>query len=111
MQVKQHVLRKKLKKDSHIHWYPGHIAKAERQLKEKLNLCDVVIEVLDARIPFSSIYTNIETLLGGKPRLVLLNKADLVDRNELKVTFDRIPQREELDADFKEQLVIEYYSK
>jgi len=90
VQVKQHVLRKKLKKDSHIHWYPGHIAKAERQLKEKLNLCDVVIEVLDARIPFSSIYNNIETLLGGKPRLVLLNKADLVDKNELKLFVEKI---------------------
>ena len=68
----------------HIHWYPGHIAKAERQLKEKLNLVDVVIEVRDARIPLSSGYTNIEKLLGEKPRLLLLNKADLVDKDELK---------------------------
>ena len=68
----------------HIHWYPGHIAKAERQLKEKLNLVDVVIEVRDARIPLSSSYTNIEKLLGDKPRLLLLNKADLVDKEELK---------------------------
>ena len=69
----------------HIHWYPGHIAKAERQLKEKLNLVDVVIEVRDARIPLSSSYTNIEKLLGEKPRLLLLNKADLVEREELKL--------------------------
>lgn len=68
----------------HIHWYPGHIAKAERQLKEKLNLVDVVIEVRDARIPLSSSYTNIKKLLGDKPRLLLLNKADLVDKDELK---------------------------
>lgn len=68
----------------HIHWYPGHIAKAERQLKDKLNLVDVVIEVRDARIPLSSSYTNIEKLLGEKPRLLLLNKADLVDKDELK---------------------------
>lgn len=68
----------------HIHWYPGHIAKAERQLKEKLNLVDVVIEVRDARIPLSSSYANIKKLLGEKPRLLLLNKADLVDRAELK---------------------------
>ena len=68
----------------HIHWYPGHIAKAERQLKEKLNLVDGVIEVRDARIPLSSSYTNIEKLLGDKPRLLLLNKADLVDKEELK---------------------------
>ena len=71
-------------KDLHIHWYPGHIAKAERQLKEKLNLVDVVIEVRDARLPLSSSYTNIKKLLGEKPRLLLLNKADLVDKEELK---------------------------
>jgi len=68
----------------HIHWYPGHIAKAERQLKEKLNLVDVIIEVRDSRLPLSSSYANIEKLLGNKPRLLLLNKADLTDRNELK---------------------------
>lgn len=79
-----------MKKDSHIHWYPGHIAKAERQLKERLNLCDVVIEVLDARIPFSSMYNNIQSLLGGKPRLILLNKADLTDKQELKLFIEKI---------------------
>lgn len=68
----------------HIHWYPGHIAKAERQLKEKLSLVDVIIEVRDARLPLSSSYANIEKLLGNKPRLLLLNKADLTDKNELK---------------------------
>ena len=73
-----------MSKDLHIHWYPGHIAKAERQLKEKLNLVDVVIEVRDARIPLTSSYTNIKKLLGEKPRLLLLNKADLVDNDELK---------------------------
>ena len=69
---------------NHIHWYPGHIAKAERKLKEQINLVDVVIEVLDARIPLSSCYNNIETLLGEKPRLILLNKADLTNEAELK---------------------------
>ena len=74
-----------MKKDKlHIHWYPGHIAKAERQLKEKLSLVDVVIEVRDARIPLSSSYTDIKKLLGDKPRLLLLNKADLVESAELK---------------------------
>ena len=74
-----------MKKDKlHIHWYPGHIAKAERALKEKLNLVDVVIEVLDARLPISSSYDNIKKLLGDKPRLLLLNKSDLVSPEELK---------------------------
>lgn len=84
-----------MKKNSHIHWYPGHIAKAERQLKEKLNLCDVVIEVLDARIPFSSMYNNIQSLLGGKPRLILLNKADLTDKQELKLFIEQIKEMSE----------------
>ncbi len=74
-----------MKKDKlHIHWYPGHIAKAERKLKEQLTLVDAVIEVLDARLPLSSSYDNITGLLGEKPRLLLLNKADLTDKNELK---------------------------
>lgn len=74
-----------MKKDkTHIHWYPGHIAKAERKLKEQLSLVDAVIEVMDARLPLSSSYENITRLLGQKPRLILLNKSDLVDKNELK---------------------------
>ncbi len=68
----------------HIHWYPGHIAKAERKLKEQISLVDVVIEVLDSRIPLSSCYGNIKSLLGEKPRLILLNKADLTEEQEIK---------------------------
>jgi len=68
----------------HIHWYPGHIAKAERKLKEQLSLVDAVIEVLDARLPLSSSYENITRLLGEKPRLILLNKSDLTEAGEIK---------------------------
>ena len=74
-----------MKKDKlHIHWYPGHIAKAEKKLKEQLSLVDAVIEVIDARLPLSSSYDNITGLLGDKPRLLLLNKADLVNSAELE---------------------------
>jgi len=66
----------------HIHWYPGHIAKAEKKLKEQINIVDVVIEVLDARIPVSSTYPDIEKLLRDKPRLILLNKSDLADAEQ-----------------------------
>ncbi len=69
---------------SHIHWYPGHIAKAEKKLKELINLVDVVIEILDARIPESSSYPGIEKLIGSKPRLILLNKSDLADSEQTK---------------------------
>lgn len=64
---------------AHIQWYPGHIAKAERKLKEQLNLVDVILEVLDARIPLSSIYTDITKIIGNKKRLIIMNKADLAD--------------------------------
>ena len=74
-----------MKKDkTHIHWYPGHIAKAERKLKEQLSLVDAVIEVIDARLPISSRYDNISGLLNQKPRFLLINKSDLVDKNELE---------------------------
>ena len=83
-----------MKKDkTHIHWYPGHIAKAERALKEKLNLVDVVIEVLDARIPISSSYENIEKLLADKPKLLLLNKSDLVLPEEIKCWTDYLKSK------------------
>jgi ribosome biogenesis GTPase A len=60
-----------------INWYPGHIAKAERKLKELANLVDVVVLLIDARIPESSFYEDVEDLIGEKPRLLLINKADL----------------------------------
>lgn len=62
-----------------INWYPGHIAKAERKLKELAKLVDVVITIIDARIPLSSFYEDIESLVDDKPQLLLLNKADLAD--------------------------------
>lgn len=74
---------------AHIHWYPGHIAKAEKKLKELINLVDVVIEVIDARIPQSSVYPDIKKLLGEKPRLIVLNKSDLADDNETKLWKER----------------------
>lgn len=78
---------------NHIHWYPGHIAKAEKQLKEKLSLVDVVIEVIDARLPMSSQYPDIEKLLNNKPRLILLNKSDLADEVYLNKWVDYIKQK------------------
>ena len=74
----------------HIHWYPGHIAKAEKKLKEQINIVDVVIEVIDARIPKSSSYPDIEKLLKDKPRLILMNKSDLADSEKTKSWQKRI---------------------
>ena len=62
-----------------IQWYPGHMNKARNQLEDKLNLIDVFVEVLDARIPESSRNPMIEDLVGNKPHVIILNKADLAD--------------------------------
>ncbi|WP_227766680.1 ribosome biogenesis GTPase YlqF [Zhaonella formicivorans] len=62
-----------------VQWYPGHMAKAKRMLAEQLKLIDLVIEVLDARIPRSSANPDLNNLIGAKPRLSVLNKADLAD--------------------------------
>ncbi|KYD29606.1 hypothetical protein B4110_1176 [Parageobacillus toebii] len=62
-----------------IQWFPGHMAKAKREVQEKLKLIDIVFELLDARIPLSSRNPMIHEILGNKPRIVLLNKADMAD--------------------------------
>ncbi|HKM00261.1 MAG TPA: ribosome biogenesis GTPase YlqF [Mobilitalea sp.] len=60
-------------------WYPGHMAKAKRKMQENIKLIDVVIELVDARIPFSSKNPEIDTLAGNKSRVILLNKFDMAD--------------------------------
>jgi ribosome biogenesis GTPase A len=67
-----------------IQWFPGHMAKARREVTEKLKLIDVVIELVDARLPLSSRNPMMDEIVGQKPRLVLLNKADLADPNATK---------------------------
>ncbi|QPA32032.1 ribosome biogenesis GTPase YlqF [Thermaerobacillus caldiproteolyticus] len=62
-----------------IQWFPGHMAKAKREVQEKLKLIDIVFELLDARIPLSSRNPMIDEILANKPRIVLLNKADMAD--------------------------------
>lgn len=62
-----------------IQWFPGHMTKARRQIEAKLKLIDVAIELLDARLPMSSRNPMVDDILGKKPRLILLNKADLAD--------------------------------
>ncbi|MDR7865424.1 MAG: ribosome biogenesis GTPase YlqF [Sporomusaceae bacterium] len=63
----------------HINWFPGHMAKAQRMIREQLKLVDVAIELLDARIPAASANPVIDEVVGDKPRVVVLNKADLAD--------------------------------
>ena len=67
-----------------INWFPGHMRKTQREIKENLKLVDAVIEIRDARIPRSSANPDIDNLLQGKPRIILLNKSDLTDSKTTK---------------------------
>ncbi len=65
-----------------INWYPGHMAKTKRQIQEDLKLIDVVVEVLDARIPISSQNPDINKIINTKKKIIILNKCDLADEKE-----------------------------
>ena len=67
-----------------VNWYPGHMTKAKRMMQENMILIDLVIEVLDARIPLSSRNPDIDDLAKNKSRIILLNKSDLADPKENK---------------------------
>ena len=65
-----------------VQWYPGHMTKAKRQMQEDIKLIDLIIELVDARVPLSSRNPDIDRLGQGKARLILLNKADLADERQ-----------------------------
>ena len=67
---------------TNINWYPGHMAKTKREIAEKLNLIDVVYEVIDSRMPYSSKIVDIEDLIKDKPRILVMTKYDLCDEEE-----------------------------
>lgn len=83
-----------------INWYPGHIAKAEKELKEKISLIDFVIEVRDARIPESSHHRALQEWLQGKPFITVLNKSDLADPEKIKLAKISIEKEKESKAVF-----------
>ena len=62
-----------------INWYPGHMKKATRMMEDSLRLVDAVVELRDARIPNSSRNPDVERIVGSKPRLIVLNRADQAD--------------------------------
>ncbi len=62
-----------------IQWYPGHMTKTRRQIEADLKLVDIVVEIIDARIPLSSRNPDIDAICAGKPRLIVLNRADQAD--------------------------------
>lgn len=77
----------------HINWYPGHMKKTKELVKNNLKLVDVVVELLDARIPFSSRNPDIDRFVGDKPRVVVLNKSDISDPNKLNQWVDYYKKR------------------
>lgn len=71
-----------------IQWYPGHMAKTKRKIQEELKLIDVVIELLDARIPISSKNPEVDSIIQNKRKIILLNKSDLSDPEVNKLWAD-----------------------
>ena len=69
--------------DMNINWYPGHMKKTRELVQNNLKLVDIVVELLDARIPLSSKNPDIDRLVGDKPRIILLNKADMCKKEDL----------------------------
>lgn len=67
-----------------IQWYPGHMAKARREMTEAVKQVDVVVELVDARIPLASRNPVLNEIIGNKPRIIVLNKADLADKVQTK---------------------------
>lgn len=67
---------------TNINWYPGHMAKTRREIKEKIDLIDIVYEVIDARMPISSKIVDIDDLVKNKPRILIVTKYDLCDQVE-----------------------------
>jgi len=74
---------------TNINWYPGHMAKTKREISEKLNLIDIVYEVIDARMPISSKIVDIDDLIKDKPKILVVTKYDLCDKVETDKLLDK----------------------
>ncbi len=77
----------------YVQWFPGHMAKTRRLIKESLNLVDGVVEIVDERIPYSSSNPEIDDLIKNKPRIILLNKSDVADPKATKIWIDHYKSR------------------
>lgn len=77
-----------------INWYPGHMAKAKRLIEEDLKLIDIVIEVIDARIPVSSRNPDLNEMVKNKKRIIILNKSDLADEIQTKKWKEKLTNKD-----------------
>ena len=73
---------------SNINWFPGHMFKTKKEIAEKLNLIDIVYEVIDARMPISSKIVDIDSLIKDKPKILVVTKYDLCDKKETDIILD-----------------------
>lgn len=74
---------------TNINWYPGHMAKTKREIKEKLELIDIVYEIIDSRMPISSKIVDIDDLIKNKPRILIATKYDLCDKKNTDLILDK----------------------
>ena len=97
----------------YIQWYPGHMTKTRRQIEADLKLVDMVVEIIDARIPISSRNPDIDQIVGGKPRLVVLNRADQADPDTNRVWTEYFKKKgyTVLETDAKSGLGISRFSQ
>ena len=86
---------------TNINWYPGHMLKTKKQIIEDLKLIDVVVELLDARIPKSSRNPDIQKIVQDKKRIVLLNKSDLAEDRETKKWIEYYKNKRNLKSNRK----------
>ena len=88
-----------------IHWFPGHMSKALNEVENKVKIVDVVIELLDARAPFSSINENLENVIKNKKKLIVLTKSDLADPLQTKKWLSALKDENDLvlELDLKNQ--------
>ncbi len=77
-----------------IQWFPGHMTRAKRMMEEQVKLVDVVVEMLDARIPLSSTNPMLAEILGGKPRVIAFNKADLADKKKTEAWIQKFKNKD-----------------
>lgn len=77
-----------------INWYPGHMKKTKESIQKNLKMVDVVFELIDARIPYSSQNPVIESIVGDKPRVIILNKSDLADSRSNKIWQDHFAEKD-----------------
>lgn len=76
--------------DFKIQWFPGHMTKAKRMMESQIKLVDVVVEMLDARIPRSSTNPMLQDILGSKPKVIALNKIDMADKAQTDLWLEKL---------------------